>query len=92
MVLGTLRVYLYIPANSLKEKRRFISSIKDKLRKKFNISIAEIDSHDIWNYGVLGIVTVSNDRKYVNSILSSIVEFLQNQYSSSLANYEIEIL
>ena len=49
MVLGILRVELFLPENgSLKEKRHLIRSIKDKVRSSLNVSVAEVDHHDLW--------------------------------------------
>ncbi|HCN07602.1 MAG TPA: DUF503 domain-containing protein, partial [Lentisphaeria bacterium] len=51
MVLGILTVELDIEhAMSLKDKRAVLNSVRDRVRKKFNVSIAEIEGHDVWNY------------------------------------------
>ena len=48
-------------AGSLKEKRRILNSIKDNLRNKFNISISEIDYHDLWQRSNIGLVRINRN-------------------------------
>ena len=63
MVVGVLRLTLFLPENhSLKGKRQVLRSIKDRVRNKFNVSIAESDGHDMWQRAELGICQVGNDR------------------------------
>jgi uncharacterized protein YlxP (DUF503 family) len=64
-------------AMSLKDKRAVLNRIKDRVRGKFNVSIAEIEDHEIWNTAVLGIVVVSNDQKYCNQVLSKVEEHVE---------------
>ena len=71
---------LHIPyAQSLKEKRKHIKSLRDRLRAKFNASVAEIDSLDDWQRSVIGITMISNDRRYLESQYSA-VEMLVMEY------------
>lgn len=93
MRIGTLRVNLMIrDARSLKDKRRIITSLKDQIRNRFNVSVAEIDSQDIWQRAVLGIATVSNDGKFVNRILSQVINFIRTFGWANLIDYDQEIL
>ncbi|GAG38873.1 unnamed protein product, partial [marine sediment metagenome] len=70
MVLGTLKLSLYIhDSHSLKEKRKVVKGIVARVQKRFNVSIAEVGSNDKWQMIELGISTVGNDRRFVNSIL-----------------------
>lgn len=72
---------LKIPfAHSLKDKRRQIKSLKDRLSSKFNASVAEIDALDNWQRAVMGICIISNDRSYLDKQYS-LVETLLLEYT-----------
>ena len=92
MHIGICTLHLRLPeSHSLKEKRRAIKSIKDRIRNKFNVSIAEIDRLDDWQWATLGAACVSNDAKLTNSMLSNIVNFIDGTHLVELVDYEIEI-
>ena len=92
MHIGVCTLHLRLSENrSLKEKRRVIKSIKDKVRNKFNVSIAEIDGLDKWQWATLGVACVSNDNRFVNSVLSNVVDFVSEMRLAELMDYEIEI-
>ena len=70
MVVGILRLTLYIHgAASLKDKRQVLRKVTDRLRSRFNVSVAEVGEHDIWQKAVIGIAAVANDRSFVNEVL-----------------------
>ena len=93
MLVGVCRVILSIPESlSLKEKRRVKRSIVDKVRTRFNVSIAEVDSQEIWNELVLGISIVSTESKHIYQILSDVIKLLEEQKEAEIVDYEIEIL
>ena len=74
MVVGVLRLTLYIHgASSLKDKRQVVRKVTDRLRSRFNVSVAEVGDNDIWQRAVIGIVAVSNDRSFVNEVLDKCV-------------------
>ena len=75
MVVGVLELTLAIPAASLKEKRGVVKRIVGRTRNKFNVSAAEVDELDNPGAAVLGIITVANDRKFINSVLNKIINF-----------------
>lgn len=92
MHIGVCTLHLRLLGNhSLKGKRRAIKSIKDRVRSKFNVSIAEVDGLDKWQWATLGIACVSNDARFVNSILSNVVNFISGMHLAELVDYEIEI-
>ncbi|MCK0470795.1 DUF503 domain-containing protein [Halalkalibacter sp. APA_J-10(15)] len=64
MVIGSVRLELLIyDVQSLKEKRSIIKSVQSKLKQKYNLSVAEVGHHDVWQRAELGIVTVSMNKK-----------------------------
>jgi len=92
MHVGVCTIHLRLfDSSSLKDKRRVIKSIKDRVRNKFNVSIAEIDELDKWQWAILGIACVSNDSAFTNSVLSNVVEYINNIGIVDLVDYEIEI-
>ena len=94
MNVGVCRVKLRFPENlSLKGKRKILKSITARVRNKFNISIAEVDDHDLWQLATLGICCVSNNNRYTNEVLSKVVDYIVNgRFDVEILDYEIEIL
>lgn len=71
--VGVLTLELRIEhAHSLKEKRHVVKSLKDRLRVKFNVSVAEIDDMDLHNSAVLAVATVSSSRPFAEKILQAV--------------------
>jgi hypothetical protein len=69
-----------------------VKSIVAKVHKRFNVSIAEVGSNDKWQMIELGIGTVGNDRRFVNSALDNILSFLDSLYLGEIIDSNIEIL
>ena len=77
MIVGVLRIELFIPeSGSLKSKRYAIKSIKDRLKSRFNVSVAEVDNSDKWQRSSLGIAVVSNESKHIESILGNVMNLV----------------
>jgi uncharacterized protein YlxP (DUF503 family) len=94
MNVGVCRISLRLPENlSLKGKRQVLKSITTRIRNKFNVSVAEIDDHDLWQLASLGICCVSNSKRYSNEVLSKVVDFIIGaRFEVEVVDYEIEIL
>jgi uncharacterized protein YlxP (DUF503 family) len=94
MNVGVCRVKLRFPENlSLKGKRQVLKSITTRLRSRFNVSVAEVDDHELWQLATLGICCVSNDNRYTNEVLSKVADFIINgRFDVEILDYEIEIL
>lgn len=93
MFVGTLELWLTIPeAHSLKDKRRVVKSLKDRLGGKHNISIAEVDELDEHRRATIGIAMVANDRRFLESCLSKIVDDVRLNPRAMLADYQIELI
>jgi uncharacterized protein YlxP (DUF503 family) len=71
-------VLLIHEPNSLKEKRHILKSIIERLKSRFNVSVAETGLNDIWRSAEIGIACVSNDRLHIDSIISSVINFIEN--------------
>ncbi len=94
MNVGVCRVRLRLPGNlSLKGKRQVLKSITTRVGSKFNVSVAEIDDHDLWQLATLGICCVSNNKRYTNEVLTKVVDFIVGgRFEIEEVDYEIEIL
>lgn len=77
MHVGVAKVTLQLPENqSLKGKRRVVSSTLARVRNKFNVSIAEVDSNDSLRTATLGITAVSNSARHADQVVTNVVEFI----------------
>lgn len=93
MVVGVLKIELRIHDNhSLKGKRKVVRSMVDKVKHRFNAAIAEVGSNDNWQRIELGITTVGNDRRHIDSSLANILEFLESLYLAEIVSTESEIV
>ena len=78
MVIGALHVEVHVPeAQSLKDRRSALKSLKDQLRGRFNIAVAELDATEKWQRAAVGIAAVGDDRASVEGALKQVVEWLR---------------
>lgn len=92
MTVGTLLVTAVIrDAQSLKEKRHVLKSIKDRVRDRFNVSVAELGSQDLWQKTELGFAAIGNDARFVNGLLASVLNFLRTFPMLDLVDHSIEL-
>jgi len=93
MVVGVLKLVFFIHDNhSLKGKRKVVKSLTDKVKNRFNVSIAETGSNDKWQKIELGISTVGNDRRHVDSSLANVLSYIENLYIAELVDSSIDII
>jgi len=93
MIVGLCTIELYIPdSHSLKAKRQVIRSLKQRMRDKFNVSVAEVGEQDLWQKALLGIACVANESAYVNQVLDQAVNLVRSVPSIELGKYRIEML
>ena len=76
----------------MKTKRSVLKSLKDQLRNRCNVSVAEVDANDLWQRAMLGVVMVGSDHAYVNGGLSQVVEWMREQRQAELITIEQEML
>ena len=92
LYIGVLQFTLEIPyAVSLKDKRSVVKPLRDRLRRSFNVSIAEIDDLDVATIATLGAVVAGSDTKHVNSTLDHLLNELREWRDGSLADHQLEI-
>jgi len=93
MVVGILQLRLMIrDSQSLKDKRRIVKSLRDRIRNGFNVSVAEVDSLDSRQQAVLGVALATNDRIFADQVLAKVVTLVRATPGAELVDYEIEIL
>ena len=91
--VGVLTLELRLQnAHSLKEKRHVVQSLKDRLRHKFNVAVAEIDYQDLWQRAAVAAVTVSADREFAEKVLRSVEDEAAEMLGSELAGATVEWL
>ena len=93
MIVGICHLDVIIPENhSLKGKRQVIKKIIDRVKNRFNISIAEVGDNELWQRSQLGISLVGNDRRFVNSYLDRVINFIEAMNIVDIAHSELEII
>lgn len=93
MVVGVLRLELHVPtAQSLKDKRSVIKRIKDQLRGRFNVAVAEVEANETWQRATIGISTVGDDRAYIEGLLRQITEWIRSTGLVELIRIEEEFI
>ena len=93
MQVGALEIILVIRgAHSLKEKRRVIKGLKDQIKNRFNVSVAEVDSQDSWQRAVIGVAMVGTDGRFLTSALSKVADHARHYRGAEMVDYHIEIL
>ncbi|MGH7639621.1 MAG: DUF503 domain-containing protein [Candidatus Dormibacteria bacterium] len=77
MVIGSLVLTLHLPqSQSLKAKRQVVSSLTHRVRRTFNVAVAEVDSLDAWQLAVIGVACVSNDRRHADQMLQKVADWV----------------
>ena len=80
MHVGVARVALQLAeSSSLKGKRMVVKSVIQRVRNRFNVAVAEIETQDVWEMITLGIVCVSDDPRHANAMLSKVVDFIESE-------------
>jgi uncharacterized protein YlxP (DUF503 family) len=93
MIVGVLQLELSIPdAMSLKDKRRVVKGLKDRIAHAHNVSVAEVGALDEHRRSVIGMAMVSNDARYVEGALSKLVDLVRMTPQATLLDYKIELL
>jgi uncharacterized protein YlxP (DUF503 family) len=89
--IGVLTLELRIEtAHSLKDKRHVVKGLKDRLRHKFNVSVAEIDHMDLWQRSVVAAVSVASDRVYAEALLQSVEQEAAGILGEMLVSAHVE--
>lgn len=93
MIVGVCQVRLHLPdGHSLKAKRQVLSSLKTRLGQAFNVSVAEVGDHDLWQQAILGIACVANETRHVNAVLDQVLNVIRSNPHLELLESHIELL
>jgi len=94
MSVALCNLTLRLPENSsLKGKRMVVKSIAQRVRNRFNVAVAEVDTQDAWQIATLGIVCVSDDRRHTNEVLSKVLEFIESErLDAEIGDVEMELI
>jgi hypothetical protein len=92
-MIATLTIHLHIPAcASLKEKRGRIKPLISRLRREFNVSVAEMDLQDTWQDAVIGCAMIGNDHAFLESALQNVVKWVEGHWTDGdVIDEKIEI-
>jgi uncharacterized protein len=91
--VGLLTLELHIAeAQSLKDKRQVIRSLKDRLRNHFNVAVAELDFEDVWQRSVVGVVTLSNEEHHVKEALQKVLAEADKILGPVLVAHAVDLL
>jgi len=86
------KIVLFVPhSTSLKDKRRVVRAIKDRIWAKFRASIAEVEDQNSVQKAVLGLVYVSNDAQLLESVLNKIIDLVEASFPGLLHDYEYDV-
>ena len=90
----TLEIHIEA-AQSLKDKRQVVRSLKDRLRARFNVSVAEIDASNLWNRATIGVVSISDSRDYLDGLMKNVERYamrIANNGGADVADSFVEYL
>jgi len=91
MPIGLLTLEIHLPySHSLKEKRAVLRKIRDRLRARFNVAVAELDHRDVWQVATLGVVSISDSQPLLDAVLRDVLRESERILGEDVAHYDIE--
>ncbi|HEY6221583.1 MAG: DUF503 domain-containing protein [Candidatus Eisenbacteria bacterium] len=92
MRVGTLRLELHLPASdSLKAKRSVVNRVKERVRSRFNASIAEVGHQDLWQRATLGVAIVGGESGVLDRVLHDILACVESEDRLAVMDYQIQV-
>jgi hypothetical protein len=93
MAIGLLTLEIHIPdSRSLKDKRQVLRSLKDRLRGRYNVAVAELDHQESWQRAQIGIVSLSNDAAHLEQSLRAVLNEAEGILGRDLAGHDLEMM
>ncbi len=90
MPVGILTLEIHLPyAHSLKEKRVVVRKIKDRLRARFNVAVAELDHQELWQRAVVGVVSISSDQQNLETVMEDVQRESEKVLGGDLVGTEL---
>ncbi len=91
MPVGVLTLEIQIPySHSLKEKRAVLLKMRDRLRARFNVSVAELDHQDVWQRATLGVVSISSSQPLLESLFQQVLAEAEKILGEDVADHTLE--
>jgi len=91
VAVGTIELHLP-DVDSLKGKRHILKGLKERVRARFEVAVAEVDNHDIWQRATLAVACVSHDSRHANEVVSKALDFIESSVDGSVIDTSLEIL
>ena len=86
-------VELHLPeVGSLKAKRHVLKGLKERVRARFEVSVAEVDHQDVWQRATLAVAYVSADARHANTVVSKAMDFIEDTVEGRVLDTSVEIL
>lgn len=90
MIIGLLILEIYIPySHSLKEKRKSLNKIKDRVKNRFNVAFAELDFLNKWQRSKIGLVTINKQKSMIEKIFQKIISEIEENIEGEILKKEI---
>ena len=90
VAVGT--VELHLPGvDSLKGKRHVLKGLKERVRARFEVAVAEVDHHDAWQHATLAVACVSHDPRHANEVVSKAMDFIEGNVDGHVIDMSVEI-
>ncbi len=91
MPVGVLTLEIQLPyAHSLKEKRAVLRKMRDRLRARFNVAVAELDHEDVWQHATLGVVSISDSQILLESVFRQVLAESEKVLGDDVADHTLE--
>ncbi|HEX5411858.1 MAG TPA: DUF503 domain-containing protein [Terriglobia bacterium] len=91
MPVGLLTLEIHLPySHSLKEKRAVLRKVRDRLRSRFNVAVAELDHRDVWQVATLGIASVSESQQLLDAVFQDVLHESERILGDDVARHDIE--
>ncbi len=91
MPVGVLTLEIQIPySHSLKEKRAVVRKLRDRIRARFNVAVAELDHQDVWQRATLGVVSISSSQQLLETVFHQVLAEAENVLGEDVADHTLE--
>ncbi len=91
MPVGVLTLEIQLPyAHSLKEKRAVLQKIRDRLRARFNVAVAELDHQDVWQHATMGVVSISDSQTLLESVFRQVLGESEKILGQDVTNHTLD--
>lgn len=93
MVVGVCHITLSMQGSrSLKDKRQVLKGVIEKVKNRFNVSVAEVGAQDLWQRAEIGVSAVGTDAQFVNSVVDKVILFIEGLYAAEIVDHKVEII